>query len=133
MLYDLLPHAPGNPNPPATKKTGAHADGLVGAISSVATNQSRGQTSQPSSVATAPHQMTPLPSAEVNSVRTSQKPNGKNRKNKKKTSSSEEQSDNQNNANQKNATRNDKGKDKPMKFPFKICAEDHLTYKCPRL
>ena len=48
-------------------------------------------------------------------------------------SSSEEQSDNQNNPNQKNAAKNDKGKEKPMKFPCKICAEDHLTYKFPRL
>ena len=77
--------------------------------------------------------MTTLPTAEVNSVQTSQKPSGKNKKNKKQSSSSEEQSDNQNNPNQKNAAKNDNGKDKPMKFPCKICAEDHLTYKFPRL
>ena len=87
-LYDLLPHAPGNPNPPATQKTGAHVDGLIGAISGVATNQSRGKTSQPSLATTAPHQTTTLPTAKVNSMQTSQKPNGKNKKNKKKSSSS---------------------------------------------
>ena len=36
-LYDFLPNAPGNPNPLATQKIGAHADGLVGTISGVAT------------------------------------------------------------------------------------------------
>ena len=36
-LYDFLPNAPGNPNPPATQKIGAHADSLVGTISGVAT------------------------------------------------------------------------------------------------
>ena len=77
--------------------------------------------------------MTTLPTTEVNSVQTSQKPSGKNKKKKKKTSSSEEQSDNQNNPNKKNAAKNDKGKDKTMKFPYKICVEDHLTYKCPQL
>ena len=66
-------------------------------------------------------------------MQTSQKPSGKNKKNTKNTSSSEEQLENQNNPNQKNVAKNDKGKDKPMKFPCKICAEDHLTYKCPRL
>ena len=89
-LYDLLPHAPGNPNPLATQKTGAHADGLIGTIYGIATKQSWGQTSQPSSAATAPHQTTPLPTTEVNYVQTSQKPSGKNKKNKKKMSSSEE-------------------------------------------
>ena len=38
-LYDLLPNALGNPNPPATQKTRAHADGLVGTIYGVATKQ----------------------------------------------------------------------------------------------
>ena len=90
-LYYFLPNAPGNPNPLATQKTEAHANGLIGAISGVATKQSRGQASQPCSATTAPHQMTPLPPVEVNSVQTSQKPSRKNKKNKKKTSSSEEQ------------------------------------------
>ena len=35
-LYDLLPHSLGNLNPPTTQKPRAHADGLVGAISSIA-------------------------------------------------------------------------------------------------
>ena len=96
-LYDLLRHAPSNPKPPATQKTGAHVDGLVGMISGIATKHSRGKASKPSLAATTPHQTTTLPTAEVNSVQTSQKPSGKNKKNKKKTSSSEEQSDNQNN------------------------------------
>ena len=63
----------------------------------------------------------------------SQKPTGKNKRNKKKASSSEEQSDNQNNPNQKNAAKNEKIKEKHIKFPCRICAEDHLTYKCPQL
>ena len=37
-LYDLLPHAFGNPNSHATQKPGVHTDGLVGTISGVATN-----------------------------------------------------------------------------------------------
>ena len=44
-LYDLLPNGPGNPNPLATQKTGAHADGLIGTISGIATEQSRGKNS----------------------------------------------------------------------------------------
>ena len=62
-----------------------------------------------------------------------QKPSGKNKKNKKNTSPSEVQSGNQNNPNQKKISKNDKGKEKEMKFPCRICVEDHLTYKCPRL
>ena len=94
-LYDLIPNAPSNPNPPTTQKIRAHANGLVGTISGVATKQSQGLASQPSSAATAPNQMTILPTTEVNCVKTSQKPSGNNKKNKKKTSSSEEQSDHQ--------------------------------------
>ena len=132
-LYDLLPHAPGNLNPLATQKSGVHADGLVGAISDVAIKQPSGQTSQLSSPSTAPNQLTTLPTTEVNYVQFSQKPSGKNKKNKKKTSSSEEQSDHQNNPNQKNVAKTDKGKEKPMNFLCRICTNDHLTYKFPRL
>ena len=56
MLYDLLPHAPGNPNPPATQKLGAHANSIVGAISGIAIKKPSGKTSQPSLATTAPNQ-----------------------------------------------------------------------------
>ena len=133
MLYDLLPNAPGNPNSLPPQKLGAHADDLVGMVSGMVTQSPRGKTSQPTMATTTPNHLTPLPSAKVNSMHTSQKPSGKNKKNKKKTSSSKEQSDHQNNPNQKNTAKNDKGNEKPMKFPCKICVKDHLTYKFPRL
>ena len=132
-LYDLLPHATGNLNPPTTQKPRAHTDGLVGAISGVAIKESSGKTSQPSSTASTPNQSTTIPTAEVNSMKFSQKPSGKNKKNKKNTTPSKEQPNTQNKTNQRNVANNDKGKEKPMIFPCKICAEDHLTYKCPLL
>ena len=116
MLYDLLPHSPGNLNPPATQKPGAHVDDLVGAISGIAIKWPSGKTSQPYLVATVPNQSTTLPTAGVNYVQISQKPSGKN-KNKKNTTSSEEQSDHHNNPNQKNTAKIKKGKEKPMNFP----------------
>lgn len=132
-LYELLPHAPGNLNPPATQLPRAHVDGLVGTTSNVVVKQLSRQASHPSSAATAPTQSAALPTAEVHSVQSTQKPSGKNKKNKKKIDPFEEKPNTHNNPNHRNAAKNDKGKEKPMIFPCKICAEDHLTYKCPQL
>ena len=73
---------------------------------------------------------TALPTTTINSVHSTQKPGGKNKKNKKKTAPSEEQSTKQPNPKQKVVAPPNNGKDKPTRFPYKICAEGHLTYRC---
>ena len=73
---------------------------------------------------------TALPTTAINSMQSTQKPNGKNKKNKKKTAPSKEKSTKQQNPKKKVAMPSDDGKDKPMRFPCKIFAEGHMTYRC---
>ena len=45
MLYELLPHAPGNLNPPTTQLPGAHINELISKTSGVAIKKISGQAS----------------------------------------------------------------------------------------
>jgi len=58
---------------------------------------------------------------------------GKKKNNNKKTTPSEEQSIKKPNLKQKAIAPTYDGKDKPTTFPCKLCAEDHMTWHCPRL
>lgn len=63
-------------------------------------------------------------------MQSTQKPSGKNKKNKKKTSPFQEYPVTQNNPKQNIASKSNSGKEKVIKSPCKICAKDHMTYKC---
>lgn len=124
-LYDIIPYAPVNPNPPTTQHPGAHADGIIGATSGVAVKQLSGSVAKlavdPSTKATA------LPATIVNSVQSTQKSSGKNKKNKNKTAPSEEQSSKYPNLKQKVVVHTDVERDKGTNYSCKICLEDHVT------
>jgi len=41
-LYDIIPYAPSNPNPPTTQHPGEHTDGIIGASSRVTVKELSG-------------------------------------------------------------------------------------------
>lgn len=77
--------------------------------------------------------MTALPTTTINSVQSTQNPSGKKKKNKKKTAPSKEQSTKQPNPKQKAAVPTIDEKDTPTRFPCKLCAKDHETFRCLQL
>lgn len=89
-LYDIIPNAPGNPNASATQHPEVHADGIVDATSAAAIKILSGSISK---LAVDPSTNTnALPTTSINSVQSTQKSSGKNKKNKKKIAPSKEQS-----------------------------------------
>ena len=130
-LYDVIPNAPRNSNTPATQQPRAHADGIIGATSGATVKQLSSHISQMSVDPST--KSTTLPTTVINFVQFTQKPSGKNKKNKKKTTPSEEKSTKKSNSKKVAVVPSNNGKDKPTRFPCKICAKDRMTYRCPRL
>lgn len=75
------------------------------------------------------------PIATINLMKSTQSTSGKKIKNRKEYAPFEEKQPGQNPQNQKALTtmKYIKGKEEVVKFPCKICMEDHLTYKCTYL
>jgi len=117
----------------ATQQPDAHADSLIGATLRVVVKQLSEHVAHLSVNTTISTQSASLTTVTINSMQSTQKPSGKNKKNKKKTSPSEEKPATQSNPKYKATTKYDSGEDEVVKFPCKICVEDHMAHLFPRL
>jgi len=126
-----MPNAPGNPNVSTTQHSRVHANGIFGATSGVVVKQISGHITEmlvdPSTKSTT------LPATVINSMQSTQKSGGKNKKNKKKTAPSEKHSTKQPNPKQKATAPTNEEKNKPTRYPCKLYVEDHVTWHYLRL
>ena len=137
LLYDIRPNALRSSFYPKIKP-GPHTNGIVGFASAKPTDSVEKQVGQlsinqsTSGQATASSQPTEMVS--VLSVQSSDQQSGRNRKNGKNNHKGGNKNENAtNNAkNGKNAG-GDKQAKRKVKFPCKLCKDDHLTYLCPRI
>jgi hypothetical protein len=138
MLYHLLPDAPRTSLDPR-QTLGPHADGIVGSdnVKSIDSTMksARGPASSGSSK--------PTLSADVHSMQSSKNPNGDQQLygNKRKGQNNRKGGNNNNNKpkdKDNNGKHNDNAKEgkkekRKVKFPCKLCTDDHLTHLCPKL
>ena len=89
-LYDIIPNSPCKSNATSTQKHGTHTDGIISATFEGAIKQLSDHISQ-SSVDPST-KLTVLPTTAINSMQSTKKPGGKDKKNKKNTTHFEEQS-----------------------------------------
>ena len=142
LLYEIIPDAPRSSFDPKVKP-GPHADGIVGCASAKPVDSVAKQVSQLSLNQFALGQATtssqPTQTANVLSVQSSdQNGNQQPRRNRKKGKNNNQKGGNKNeNASNNNKNSQNAGGDKQakhkVKFPCKLCKEDHLTYLCPRI
>jgi hypothetical protein len=138
MLYHLLPDAPRtNHDPRQTPRP--HADGIVGSTNVKSTDSTTKSAGGPASSGSSK----PTQSTDVHSVQSSKNPNGdqqldgnkrkgrNNRKGGKNNNNKPKDKDN-NGKHNDNAGEGRKEKRK-VKFPCKLCTDDHLTHLCPKL
>jgi hypothetical protein len=146
MLYHLLPEAPRSSYDPREKPR-PHADGIIGSanvksvdsamshLKTLSLNQSAGGPA--SSVSSNPTQ-----SKDVHSVQSSKNPNGdqqlggnkrKGRNNRKGGKNGNKPKDKDNNGKPNDNVGEGKKEKRKVKFPCKLCTDDHLTHLCPKL
>jgi hypothetical protein len=136
MLYYLLPEAPWSNYKPR-KNSKPHENGIVGSANVKSTNSAtksgRGSTSSASSK--------PTQLVDVHSVQSSKNSNGDQQTdgNKRKGRNNRKGGKNGNKPNKKdnNGKHNDnvgesKKEKRKVKFPCKLCIDDHLTHLCPK-
>ena len=142
LLYEIIPNALRSSFDPKVK-LGPHANGIVGCASDKPAYSVTKQVSQfsinQSALGQAIASSQPAKMTSVLSVQSSdQKGNQQPGRNKKKGKNNNRKGGNRN----ENASNNDKndqnaGGDKQVKFkvkfPCKLCKDDHLTYLCPRI
>ena len=136
VLYQIFPNAPRAETDPTKPTPGPHADGVIGstanAVSQVA--NAMGQLSLHSNGLTA-HSSSPsaqksTPPSDILSVQKAttkggQQPGGKKKgKNQKKDTTASGGNTN---------AGGDKKERRKVKFPCKLCLEDHLTHHCPKM
>ena len=132
ILYEIIPEAPRPSHEAEKPKPGPHADGVVGSINSPTVESLTKQLHQLSvkhSTAEAAKAAPSPQSANVfaqTSSKGNQQPDGKKKKGKK-----GEGNQNQNKPKPANNADGGKKEKKKVKFPCKLCHEDHLTHLCP--
>jgi hypothetical protein len=139
MLYHLLPDASKTNHDPR-KTPGPHSNDIVGFTNvkstDLAMNSTRGSASSESSK--------PTQSEDVHYVQSSKNPNGDQQPDgsKRKGQNNCKGGNNNNNNKPKDKDNNGKQNDNAgesrkekckVKFPFKLCTDDHLTHLCPKL
>ena len=129
-MYEIIPEAPKPTHDAEKPKPGPHANGVVGSVNSPTVEYFAKQLHQLSikhSMAEAA-KAAPSPQNENVFAQTSQKgnrqPDGKNKRGKKGDG-------NQNKQKPTNNVDGGKKEKKKVKFPCKLCHEDHLTHLCP--
>ena len=139
LLCEIIPNAPHSSFDPKVKP-GPHADDIVGCASAKPTDSVAKQVSHLSINQYASRQATtssqPTQTVSVLSMQSSdQKGNQQPRRNRKKGKNNHKGGNRNENANSndKNACNagGDKQAKRKVKFPCKLCKEDHLTYLCP--
>ena len=141
LLYEIIPNAPHSSFDPKVKP-GPHANGIVGCTRNKPTDSVVKWVSQlcinQSALGQATALSQPTQTVSVLSVQSSnQKGNQQPEQNKKKGKNNRKGGNRNENANtnDKNArnARGDKKSKRKVKFPCKLCKDDHLTYLCPRM
>jgi hypothetical protein len=148
MLYEILPDAPRSNYDPR-QNLGPHADGIIGSTNVKSTDLVTSQLKelslsqsvggQASSVSS-----TPTQSVDVHSVQSSTNPNGNQQPggNKRKGCGNNRKGGRNNDNKPKDNANNDrlkvnvgegKKEKRKVKFPCKLCTDDHLTHLCPKL
>jgi hypothetical protein len=147
MLYEILPDAPRSNYDPR-QKSGPHADGIVGSANvksadSVTIHLKELSLKKFAGGPTSSVSSNPTQSTDVHSVQSSTDPNGNHQpgRNKKKGRNNNRKGGKNNNKPKDNSnierTNNNASEGKKerckVKFPCKICTDDHLTHLCPKL
>jgi hypothetical protein len=146
MLYHLLPDAPRSTYDPR-KNPRPHADGIVGSANVKSTDSVTNQLkelslSQSAGGPASSVSSNPTQSADVHSVQSSTNPNGnqqpggnkkKGRNNRKGGKNGNKPKDNNNNEKMGSNVGEGKREKRKVKFPCKLCTDDHLTHLCPKL
>jgi hypothetical protein len=137
MLYHLLPYSSW-PNKNPRKNLGPHANGIVGSTNVKSTNSSMKSVGGPPSSASSK----PTQSADVHYVQSLKNPNGdqqldenkrKFQNNHKGGKNNNKPKDKDNNGKQNDNAREGNKEKCKVKFPCKLCTDDHLTHLCPKL
>ena len=140
LLYEIIPNAPRSSFNPKVKP-GPHVDGIVGCASAKPMDSIAKQVSQlsinqsASGQATAssqPTQMVSVLSVQSSNQKGNQQP-GRNKKKGKNNRKGGNRNENANNENNSCNAGGDKQAKRKVKFPCKLCKDDHLTYLCPRI
>ena len=143
LLYEIIPNTPRSSFDPKVKP-GPHANGIVGCASKKPTGSIAKQVAQLSinqsalgqaTASSHPAQMENVLAVQSSDQKGNQQPRrnrkkGKNNNNKK--GGNKNENANNNDKNNKNAGGDKQNKHK-VKFPCKLCKDDHLTYLCPRM
>jgi hypothetical protein len=146
MLYHILPDASWSTYNPR-KNPEPHADGILGTtnvkfVDSVTSHMKELSLNQSTGGPTSSMSSNPTQSADVHSVQLSSNPNGnqqlgennnKGCNNRKGGKTDNKPKDNGNNEKMNNNAREGKHERSKVKFPCKICIDDHLTHLCPKL
>jgi hypothetical protein len=148
MLYEILPDAPRSNYDPR-QNLGPHVDGIIGSTNAKTTDLVTNQLkylslSQPVAGQASTSSSTTTQSTDVHSVQSSSNPNGNQQPggNKRKGRGNNRKGGKNNNNKSKDDNNNDKSnnnvgegkKEKwKVKFPCKLCKDDHLTHLCPKI
>jgi hypothetical protein len=137
MLYHLLLEVPqSNYNP--RKKPRPYVDGIVGSTNVMSIDSAAKSVGGSASSASSK----PTQSVDVHSMQSSKKPNGdqqpdgnkrKGRNNCKGGKNGNKPKDKDNNGKQNDNVGEGKKEKRKLKFPCKLCTDDHLTHLCPKL
>ena len=133
MLHHLLPDAP-RPNHDPRPNIGPRADGIVGSTNVKSIDSAMKSVRGPTSYASSK----PTQSVDVHSVQSSKNPTGDQKPDGNKRKGQNNRKGGKNNNKPKDKDNNGKQKDKDkekhkVKFPCKLCTDDHLTHLCPKL
>jgi hypothetical protein len=137
MFYHLLPDAPRSNYDPR-HNPGPHVDGIVGSTNVNSTESARKSTKRMTSYASSK----PTQWVDVHSVQLSKNPKGdqqpdgnkrKGRKNRKGGKNGNKPKEKDNNGKKNDNGGEGKKEKRKVKFPCKICTDDHLTHLCPKL
>ena len=132
ILYEIIPEAQRPSHEAEKPKPGPHADGVVGSVNSPTVESLTKQLHQLSVKQSTAEAAKAAPSSQSANVfaqtssKGNQQPGGKKKKGKK-----GEGNQNQNKPKPANNADGGKKENKKVKFPCKLCQEDHLTHLCP--
>jgi hypothetical protein len=145
MLYEIIPDTPQSNYDPR-QKPGPHADDIIGSTNAKTTdlvmNQLKYLSLNPYVAGQATTSSSTTPSVDVHSVQSSSNPNGdqqprgnkkKGRGNNHKGGKNNKAKDNNNNDKSNSNASEGKKEKRKVKFPCKLCKDDHLTHLCPKI
>ena len=141
LLYEIIPNAPHSSFDPKLKPR-PHADGIVICASAKPVDLVAKQVSQLSinqstlwqtTTSSQPTQTTSVLSMQSSDQKGNQQPKRNRKKGKNNWKGGNKNENSNNNDNNGQNSRGDKQAKCKVKFPCKLCKDNHLTYLCPRI